>query len=162
MSRFSRAVSLACLAAGIAGLVAMTLIIFAAVVARYLFAAPFAWAEQAALLLMIWTVMLAAAAGVREGFHIRVTVVTALLSEPLARAAALLAEAMVLAFGAAMVVHGLGLVEATRGHVIPTLGLSRAAAYVPLILAGALITGFAAERIAALLRGREVAPAWPS
>jgi TRAP-type C4-dicarboxylate transport system permease small subunit len=162
LADISRRLSLAAMAAGIAGLVAMTAIIFAAVVARYALDAPLAWAEQAALLLMIWTVMLAAAAGVREGFHIEVTVVTAALPPRMAKGAALMADAIVFAFGGAMLVAGMALAQATAGHVIPTLGWSRAAAYVPLTLSGALILLFAGERIAARLMDREVPPAWPS
>ena len=55
-------------------LMVMTAIIGWQVFARYVLNASPAWAEQAALLLMIWYVLFAAAAGVREGFHIRIGV----------------------------------------------------------------------------------------
>ena len=52
-----------------AGLLVMTLIISWQVFARYVLNASPPWAEQASLLLMIWYVLLAAAAGVILGEH---------------------------------------------------------------------------------------------
>ena len=57
------------------GLVAMTLIAGWQVFGRYVLNSSPSWSEQAALTLMIWYVSLAAAAGVREGFHIRIAAV---------------------------------------------------------------------------------------
>ncbi|HWM28732.1 MAG TPA: TRAP transporter small permease subunit, partial [Woeseiaceae bacterium] len=56
------------------GLLLMTLIIGWQVFARYVLNDSPAWAEQAALLLMIWYVMFAAAAGVRELHAVDTTV----------------------------------------------------------------------------------------
>ena len=53
----------------------MTGIVVVQVFARYVLNDSPVWAEQAALLLMIWYVFIAAAAGVREGFHIRLAVI---------------------------------------------------------------------------------------
>lgn len=144
----------------IAGLVLMTLIIAWQVFARYVLNASTAWAEQAALLLMIWYVMLAAAAGVREGFHIRITVFAGLLPARGQRWLTLLAQSLVALFGLAMAVWGTELMLATWAHTIPTLGLPRGLAYLPLVLAGLLIAGFGAEQVVAALRNREVPPTW--
>jgi TRAP-type C4-dicarboxylate transport system permease small subunit len=59
-----------------------------------------------------------------------------------------------------MAVWGCELVAATWQHVIPTLGLPRGVAYVPIPIAGALIFFFSAEHIAALFRQSEVKPTW--
>jgi TRAP-type C4-dicarboxylate transport system permease small subunit len=53
-----------------AGLVLMTLIIGWQVFARYVLNASPAWSESAALLLMLYYIMLAAAVGVYENFHL--------------------------------------------------------------------------------------------
>lgn len=47
--------------------------VIANVVSRYLFAVSFAWAEEAALFLMIWTVFLGAGLALRHGLHVAVT-----------------------------------------------------------------------------------------
>lgn len=56
-----------------AGLLGMTGIIGWQVFARYVLNAAPAWTEQAALFLMLWFILFAAAAGVREGFHIKIS-----------------------------------------------------------------------------------------
>jgi TRAP-type transport system small permease protein len=54
-------------------LVGMLGCVFANVVSRYLFAVSFAWAEEAARFLMIWTVFLGAGLALRHGLHVAVT-----------------------------------------------------------------------------------------
>lgn len=143
-----------------AGLLVMTLIISWQVFARYVLNASPPWAEQASLLLMIWYVLLAAAAGVREGFHIRITVIEGAVSPGLRRYMQLFAHAVVGLFGVAMAVWGTELMAATWGHVIPTLGLPRAVAYIPFPIAGVLILGFSVEQMLAAARGTGVRQQW--
>ena len=54
------------------GLVAMAVIVIWQVFGRFVLDSSPSWTEQAALVLMIWYVMFASAAGVHEGFHIRI------------------------------------------------------------------------------------------
>ena len=142
------------------GLMLMTAIIAWQVFARYVLNDSPAWGEQAALLLMIWYVMFAAAAGVREGFHIRITLLGDHLSAKPKRIVHLLAHAIVGLFGLAMAWWGVELARETWEHVIPTLGLSRGYAYVPIPISGLLIFGFALEHVIADLRGKEVSQLW--
>lgn len=142
------------------GLLLMTAIIFAQVFARYVLNDSPAWAEQAALLLMIWYVFIAAAAGVREGFHIRIAVFVDHLPGGLRHVMIVVGHVFVLLFGLAMAWYGVELVQATWGHVIPTLGLSRGWAYLPIPLSGVLIAGFSIEHIVAELRSTEVEKLW--
>ncbi len=142
------------------GLVAITVIIAWQVFARYVLNASPAWAEQAALLIMIWFVFFAAAAGVREGFHIRIRVVTDALPDRPKRAVRLLAHAVVAGFGAALVWWGVELCHEVWRHVIPTLGISRGWAYVPMPLSGVLVVFYSLEHIAHELKGSEVPALW--
>lgn len=142
------------------GLIVMTAIIAWQVFARYVLNASPAWVEQAALLIMIWYVMFAAAAGVREGFHIRIVVFAENLPVKPRRVIRLVSHAIVGLFGLAMVWWGIELVREVWQHVIPTLGLSRGYAYVPIPIAGALIFGFALEHVIADAREREVSQLW--
>ena len=109
---------------------------------------------------MIWYVFIAAAAGVREGFHIRIAVIVDSLPRGIQRWVHLLTHALVVLFGVAMVVFGVQLSLATWQHVIPTLGLSRGLAYVPIALSGLLIVGFAIEQFVADLQSKEVRKLW--
>lgn len=142
------------------GLLVMTAIIAAQVFARYVLNNSPAWAEQAALLLMIWYVFIAAAAGVREGFHIRIAVFADSLPQKLRHFVLLVGHIVVVAFGIAMAYFGVELSMATWQHVIPTLGISRGYAYIPIAISGVLITGFAIEQLIAELRSTEVNKLW--
>ena len=142
------------------GLLVMTAIIAMQVFARYVMNASPAWAEQAALLLMIWYVFIAAAAGVRENFHIRIAIFADKLPPKLRHVVIILAQFIVVIFGAAMAFYGVELALATWEHVIPTLGISRGYAYAPIALSGIMITGFAIEQLVAELRSTEVDKLW--
>lgn len=142
------------------GLVGMTAIIGWQVFARYVLNASPSWTEQAALLLMLWFILFAAAAGVREGFHIRLSLLQDSLEGRAKRSLSIACHLVVLVFGGFMATGGLELVLATWSHTIPTLGLPRGAAYVPLAGAGALIVFFSVEHISAALRGKQVTPLW--
>ncbi|WP_300543162.1 TRAP transporter small permease [Maricaulis sp.] len=160
VSALSRLASRLALMASAAGLAAMTLIVGWQVFARYMLNAAPPWTEQAALLLMLWFILFAAAAGVRESFHIRLSLLEDLVPAPVRRGVRVLAHLVVLVFGAVMAVSGAELALATWSHVIPTLGLPRGVAYMPLSGAGGLIAFFALEHILADIVGREVKPLW--
>jgi TRAP-type C4-dicarboxylate transport system permease small subunit len=160
ITALSRVLSRASLAMAGFGLVAMTLIIGWQVFARYVLNAAPAWSEQAALFLLVHFVVFAAAAGVREGFHIRLTMVTDAMPRALAAPTAIVAHLVVGLFGIALAVWGGELVANTWSHTIPTLGLPRGLAYAPLPVAGGLIAFFTLEQILAVARGEEVEPLW--
>jgi len=142
------------------GLWIMTAIIAMQVFARYVLNDSPAWAEQAALLIMIWYVFIAAAAGVREGFHIRIAIFADSLPAKLRHGVVVLGHVVVVAFGAAMAYYGVELAQATWQHVIPTLGISRGYAYVPIAISGVMITAFAIEQLVSELRSKEVSKLW--
>lgn len=160
VARWSRTVSLGCLWLAGSGLVAMSLIILWQVFARYVMNASPAWSEQLALYLLVWTVLLAAAAGVREQFHIRITAFERSASRPARRLLRLFAHGMTAVMGACVAVYGAELVYALWAYPIPTLGLPRGSAFACMPLAGALIVAFSVEHMLAIVRERTVRPAW--
>lgn len=128
------------------GLVAMTALVGWQVFGRFILNSSPSWTEQASLVLMIWYVMLASAAGVYEGFHIRI----ALLEDRLgSRAGALrrVVAAVVLLSGAVLLIYGAQLAWMLRANVIPSLGISRGIAYLPMPIAGLLIVLFALPQL---------------
>jgi TRAP-type C4-dicarboxylate transport system permease small subunit len=138
------------------GLVLMTLIIGWQVFGRYVLNSSPSWSEQASLALMIWYVSLAAAAGVREGFHIRIVALENGVSPRTRLWMRIISNMVVGACGLAMLVWGGQLVAKTWSHVIPSLGLPRGLAYLGLPIAGALMALFSLERIFEELAGEKI------
>lgn len=130
-----------------AGLVLMTLIIGWQVFARYVLNASPAWSESAALLLMLYYIMLAAAVGVYENFHLGLKLLLDSIPPTARRALEVFNNSLIILFGLAMMVNGSLLAQFTADHIIPTLNITRAAAYWPFAAAGLLISIFALERL---------------
>lgn len=130
-----------------AGLVLMTLIIGWQVFARYVLNASPAWSETTALLLMLYYIMLAAAVGVYEGFHLGLKILLDSVSAGARRYLDIFDNALIFLFGLVMLISSVRLAEFTATHTIPTLNISRAVAYWPFAAAGLLIAIFALERL---------------
>ncbi|WDI30090.1 TRAP transporter small permease [Hyphococcus flavus] len=141
------------LKAAAAGLAIMTVIVGWQVFGRYVLNSSPSWSEQASLTLMIWYVSFAAAAGVREGFHIRIVAVENAVQAGIRKMMRVAADLVVAACGVAMLIWGGELVARTWSHVIPSLGLPRGLAYLGLPISGALIFLFSVERVLEELKG---------
>jgi TRAP-type C4-dicarboxylate transport system permease small subunit len=151
LARLSR---LSLWAAGL-GLVAMTVVVFWQVVGRYVFNATPAWAEQVALFLMSWFIILGAATGVRERDHIGFEIGLAHAPRPVAFAMKLVTEVLVLGFGVAMVWYGIELAAGTWSAPMPILGIPQGWDYVPIAIGGGLIALFSLEKLVLVLTRRE-------
>ena len=130
-----------------AGLVLMTLIISWQVFARYMLNASPSWSESAALLLMLYYILLTAAVGVYESFHLGINILVDKSPPKIARILKVINYSLICVFGLAMLLNGVRLADFTSDHVIPALSISRAFAYWPFAIAGALICIFALEKI---------------
>ncbi|MGB3722306.1 MAG: TRAP transporter small permease [Pacificimonas sp.] len=144
------------------GLVVMTAIISWQVFGRFVLNSSPSWSEQASLILMIWYVFLAAAAGVRERFHIRITVLENIASPRVAHAVKMLVHVIVIACGLILLIWGAMLVWEVRGITVPALGISRGFAYLPIPVSGLLMSLFAAEHLLREWHGRPITAVAPS
>lgn len=153
IAKISHIAALGLVAAAAVGLVLMTLIIGIQVFGRFVLNSSPSWSEQAALTLMIWFVTLAAAAGVRDGFHIRIVALENAVSPTMKRVLRVMADVVVALCGLAMLIWGGDLVQRTWGHTIPSLGLPRGLAYAGLPISGAFIVLFALERVVEEISG---------
>ena len=122
------------------------------VFARYVLGSSPAWAEQSALLLMIWMTFLGSASGIADGFHIRIVEGLDTLPGRWRSKAAQLANAMIIVAGLAIGWFGAELVEATWCNAVPTLPLTRGMAYLVIPLSGVLMAMAALHH---LLQGQE-------
>ena len=137
----------ACVKIGALGLMLMTLIVGWQVFGRFILQSSPSWSEQAALVLMIWYVFLAAGAGVWERFHIRIEILEQRLAAGSRKRLRIAIHALIAAMGLILLVFGVQLVWLVSEHVIPSLGISRAFAYLPIPATCALITLFSLGRI---------------
>ena len=147
MSALSRLLSRIALYASALGLVGMTAIIGWQVFARYVLNASPAWSETTALLLMLYYIMLAAAVGVYENFHLGLKILLGAVPPGTRRVLDIINNLLIILFGLAMLINGTRLAQFTADHIIPTLNISRAVAYWPFAAAGLLISIFALERL---------------
>ncbi|RJY09906.1 TRAP transporter small permease [Aurantiacibacter aquimixticola] len=129
------------------GLVAMTAVIGWQVFGRFVLDSSPSWSEQTALVLMIWYVFLAAAAGVWERFHIRIELLERRFSRHGTRRLRIGIHVLIAVFGLIFAIYGAMLAWEVRIHVIPSLGISRLFAYLPIPFAGLLMTLFSIARI---------------
>ena len=135
-------------------IVIMTAIITYQVVARYFFNASPAWSERLSLLLLGYLVFFGAAAGVHEKFHIRIDAVRNAVPARLAKAFDITAHLAVAGAGIIMVIAGWQLTTTLWAFDIPSLGLPRGLALLPLPIAGALITLFSGAQLFEVLSSK--------
>ncbi len=143
-----------------AGLVTMTIIVFAQVFMRYVMNDSLFWVEPTAILLMSWFIFLGSAVGVRESFHMGFDVLLFFLPDRFGTALRVLSDLSVLAFSLAMTFYGWQLMARTWDTTLPVIGLPGGFGYMPLFAGGVLMTLFVAEHLLNRLTGR-VAEAEP-
>jgi TRAP-type C4-dicarboxylate transport system permease small subunit len=159
-TRFCAAVSKLSLMLAVAGLIAVILCVQWQVIGRYVFNDTPTWAENLALLLVLFVTAFGLAVGVRDAGHIGLESLVMLLPEQWQRRVELLIHALVAVFGVLMVQSGWLWASAKWGEKKPMLPVPDGIDYVPVVIAGVLIVLFSIEHIVAILRGVEVEPAW--
>lgn len=152
IDRLIRATSRSLLLGSAVALALMMIILCWQVAARYLLGNSPAWAEQSALLLMIWMTSLGTASGIADGFHIRIAEgVTSLPAAWQVRAVAA-ANLLIVLAGSTILWFGTILVAETWNNAVPTLPISRGMVYIVIPISGLLMGVFAMHH---LMRGEE-------
>jgi TRAP-type C4-dicarboxylate transport system permease small subunit len=141
--------------AGIA-LVVMSVIVLWQVFIRYVLNMGNSWTELTAILLMSWFIFLGAAVGVRENYHLGFDVLIYVLPDGSKKVLRTVSDLVVLAFAAGMIVYGSQLMILQWNERMPSLGISGAFRYLPLVAGGVLIALFSLERMALRWSGVDV------
>lgn len=114
---------------------------------RYALASPLTWTEEMAVLMFAWVIMLMGSLGVREDFHVRLT----LLLDRVPEAPRLWIEratlTAILAFGVLLAIAGYHYVEGTLGVVSAAIGFPIEALHLAAPVCGVLIVLHAAARL---------------
>lgn len=130
------------------GLVVMTALIAAQVFWRYVLNDSISWTEPASVMIMGWFIFLGAAVGIREGYHLSFDVLLYLLPHRGKMVMYSLSDIAVTIFGVGMIYYG-WLLAANKLHTkLPSLGISGAYDYAPIVIGGVLVVLFSLERLA--------------
>jgi TRAP-type C4-dicarboxylate transport system permease small subunit len=130
------------------------------VVMRYVFNDSPAYVEQVALLLVISVAMFGASAGVRDAGHIGLDSLVKVLPDKAQFWCRFIVYVLSVAFAVALFAGAGEMAVSTHHDTIPTLGISESYRYLPVIVAGLLITLFSLEHMIAQFTGKEVVPSW--
>ena len=130
------------------GLVLMTVIIAAQVFFRYVLNSSLVWSEPASVMIMGWFIFLGAAVGIREGYHLSFDVMLYVLPERAKLVLYSVSDLVVAAFGCGMIWFGWQLAARTAGNKLPSLGISGAFDFLPIVGGGVLVVLFSLERVA--------------
>jgi TRAP-type C4-dicarboxylate transport system permease small subunit len=131
---------------------ALVLVVFAQVIARSVFSAPFAWSEELARYLQVWLILLASAACVRKQLHLTVDYAVHALAARAQRRLQAVALGAVAFFLVVVIVSSLSLIAATGNQMTPALHIPIRAVYVALPV-GALLMLLETLALAARLLG---------
>lgn len=129
------------------GLVAMTAIIGGQVFFRYVMNDSIIWSEPAAVILMGWFIFLGAAVGIREGYHLSFDVLLYLMPQSWRLVLYTVSDLVVTGFGFGMLWYGGQLMRSAYGIKLPSLGITGAVDFMPLVAGGILMVLFSLERI---------------
>lgn len=130
------------------GLVVMTALIAAQVFWRYILNDSIVWTEPASVMIMGWFIFLGAAVGIREGYHLSFDVMLYLVSDRVKLILYSISDLAVAGFGVGMVWFGWKLAAKTAANMLPSLGISGAFDFAPLVAGGVLVVLFSLERVA--------------
>ncbi|MDX2218468.1 MAG: TRAP transporter small permease [Burkholderiales bacterium] len=119
------------------------------------------WAENLALVLILYVTLFGAAVGVRDAGHIGMDSLLMLVPESPRKVVEMVIHVLVAGFGACMAWYGIELGQSVAPYKLANLNLSEGFRYVPLVMSGALIVLFSLEHLVAMIQGREVEPTWP-
>jgi TRAP-type C4-dicarboxylate transport system permease small subunit len=128
-------------------LAGLGIVVLYGVVMRYAFNNEPPYVEQLALLLVISVSMFGAAAVAHDAGHIGLDSLVERLPPALRNAIARLVALSTLLFAGVILYGAWEMAKSTHDNLIPTLGISEAWRYLPLMIAGALIALFSIDRM---------------
>lgn len=131
-----------------AALVLMTAVISAQVVFRYGLNSSLIWSEPLAVILMGWFIFLGAAVGIREGYHLSFDILIFVLPQRVKLWLFSVSDIAVAGFGLGMIWYGSQLAGSAWNIKLPSLGVTGAIDFAPIVGGGLLIVIFSLERLA--------------
>lgn len=131
----------------IAAVAVMLACIAVQVVMRYVFRQALSWSEEVAILMFAWAALGGLALGVREGFHVRLTVILDVLPVRVRPWAERAIDLLTAALGAYLVWSGWRYVDFTRGSTSAAIAYPIEILHGIAPVAGAFVLLFSLERL---------------
>jgi len=119
--------------------VSLVLCLLISIFFRYAVGYALSFPEELSMLLFAWLVLLAGSLGVREGFHVRLTIATNRLPKLLQKSLEHIITSGIIVFGGILVYSGQDLVVRTACDLSATLRYPIQLLYYPAPICGALI-----------------------
>jgi TRAP-type C4-dicarboxylate transport system permease small subunit len=160
LTRFNAALARFAMYLCVFGLLLIVAVVGWQVFGRYVLNSSPTWAENLALVLILYVTLFGAAVGVRDAGHLGMESLLVLVPEGPRARVEMVIHVLVGIFGGAMAWNGWILGASVAAYKLPNIALPESVRYVPLVIAGAMIVLFSIEHVVALARGREVEPAW--
>lgn len=139
------------------GLVLMTAMIAAQVFWRYVLNDSIIWTEPASVMVMGWFIFLGAAVGIKEGYHLSFDVLLFIVPDRAKLWLYTMSDIAVTAFGCGMIWFGWSLAARASVNILPSLGISGAWDFAPIVAGGVLVVLFSTERVLRRLAGMHTA-----
>lgn len=134
---------------------ALCVVLFAQVIARFVFDSPFSWSEEMARYLQVWMVLMGSALCMQRGQHITIDFLTSFFPRPLERAISIAMNLIIVAYMSVIVYFSSELMEASGFQTSPAMQIPMSWVYLSIPLSGTLLL---VESLISLLRrfqGRE-------
>lgn len=120
-------------------LIILTAITFVQVVMRFVFSAPFSWAEEVTLIFLVWFGYLCMAVDIYTDGHAALYFLYNLMPPMLKKAADLLRHGLLTWFFALMIIYGQKITLLNLRKPLPATRFSQAWMFSPLVVGGALM-----------------------
>lgn len=125
----------------------MCIDVFLGVIFRFIIKKPLVWAEEYALISMVWMTFIGASVGYEANSHLGVDLLLLVLPNTPKKIVEILTEIMVMPFFIALIVGGAIMVNTTKGSITPALNISVAFQYAPALVGGVLLLWFNIEKL---------------
>ncbi|MCP4386629.1 MAG: TRAP transporter small permease [Hyphomicrobiales bacterium] len=120
-------------------MVAMTAVVFAQVVARYIVQAPLSWSEELARFLLMWLSMLSAAYAFKTKSHFALRILVDRFPRKLRHTVSILVHAAGIFFFAVLLYFSIVFVAGVGGHIAPALQIPMEIPYASIVVGSAVV-----------------------
>lgn len=124
----------------------MCIVVFLGVVARFA-KRPLVWAEEFALISMVWLTFIGASLAYEANSHLAVDLLLIILPNKATKVVELITEFIVMPFFIVLTVGGIKMMITTAKSITPALHISVAFQYMPAFVGGAIMVMFNIEKI---------------